>query len=382
MKKCKIAILSLMACAAAVMQAKTDDVVVLGKGTVYLSNFEIKKDDATGEEYALWPSTENAWITDTCWAENVPVLSDSEAKAINIALSFKSSTYTPLTWMLTEEEDETVLHCYLKMPPCDVLTNLWLASEETAILDRETGVQYRAKRTVPECWKKHLGVKAPKGSVLDLKIYFPRLPKSTRNIAIYGVPVWNMRGLEVKLKSRGKNAAEKYDEVPEFKTPRLVKAEGNYNKDDHNTWAVYTDPHLIKPVKGENVMALWRTPEATYLAMAIEQNWMREYYGFHPGMQLVANGGGGIFELKEVLGLPKDHIFWMEGNSGDYLAYVCVFEPLPLDVDIIHFYEPDGEPFEMWGANWKGENIMNLDVDELRANQHLFEYKMRKVVDK
>ena len=121
MKKCKIAILSLMACAAAVMQAKTDDVVVLGKGTVYLSNFEIKKDDATGEEYALWPSTENAWITDTCWAENVPVLSDSEAKAINIALSFESSTYTPLTWMLTEEEDETVLHCYLKMPPCDLM---------------------------------------------------------------------------------------------------------------------------------------------------------------------------------------------------------------------------------------------------------------------
>ena len=40
---------------------------------------------------------------------------------------------------MTEEGDETVLHCYLWMPR-DVLTNIWLASEETAILEKETGI--------------------------------------------------------------------------------------------------------------------------------------------------------------------------------------------------------------------------------------------------
>jgi hypothetical protein len=85
--------------------------------------------------------------------------------------------------------------------------------------------------------------------------------------------------------------------------------------------------------------------------------------------------------LKEVQGLPSDDIFWMEGNSGDYLAYVSVFEPLPLDVETIDYIVPDGEPFEMWGASWEGETLRNLSVQELRANQPLFKYHKRQVVE-
>lgn len=389
MRNLKMAILTLMACAAVTVQAQTKDVKLLAQPVrplPHIYSVDLVKDEVTGEESAIYPSTENAWIKDTVWVENVPLQTDlsfmKEGQELVKTLRDHSNNnpYTFGYWRLTEEGDETVLHCYLWMPR-DVLTNIWLASEETAILDKETGIQYRAKRTVPECcWKKHFGVKAPRGSLLDFQIYFPRLPKATRKIAIYGVPGWGMRGLDVKLKRSGKQV-EKYDAAPQLQAPRLVREANNYDKDNHSSWAIYTDPHLIKPVEGENVMALWRTPEATYIATAHEQNWMREYYGFHPDARLIDERGN-RYKLKEVQGLPSDDIFWMEGNSGDYLAYVSVFEPLPLDVETIDYIVPDGEPFEMWGASWEGETLRNLSVQELRANQPLFQYHKRQVVEK
>ena len=160
--------------------------------------------------------------------------------------------------------------------------------------------------------------------------------------------------------------------------PKLVKEEApNYTKSDGHAWAVYTDAHLIKP-EGNEKMALWRTPEATYLAHGIEQNWMREYFGVHSGTVLVDESGN-RYKLKELVGFPIDHNFWMEGYSGDYFALVYVFEPLPLNVETISFMEPDGEPFKAWGANWDGQAAMGLDVDALRQNQSLFEYNKRKI---
>ena len=70
----------------------------------------------------------------------------------------------------------------------------------------------------------------------------------------------------------------------------------------------------------------------------------------------------------------------MEGYSGDHIAFLYVFEPIPLDVNTISFLEPDSEPFKAWGANWKGDSKYGLDIDELRQNQKLFEYNKRKVV--
>jgi hypothetical protein len=77
---------------------------------------------------------------------------------------------------------------------------------------------------------------------------------------------------------------------------------------------------------------------------------------------------------------PLGEIYWVEGYSGDFVATLKVFEPLPLDVETITYIEPDGEPFSAWGANWKGETKANLIVESLRANQKLFEYHKRKIV--
>jgi len=274
-----------------------------------------------------------------------------------------------------------VLNCIFRMPS-DIATNLWLASEETCILDLKTGIQYRAISSTPGTWKKYFAVKGHLGEFLNFKIYFPKLPETTRRVAIYGVPMWGMRGHEVYLSQRNGTDSAKivYDKKPDIRTPRLVKPEGEkYEKSDGHSWSVYTDAHLIKPTK-EHTIALWLTPEATYLAMAIEQNWMREYFIVEKGTMLIGPDNK-FYKLRNAQGLPLGHIFWMEGCSGDYITFLLEFEPLPADITTVSYIEPDGEPFSSWGANWKGTSYYSLDVEMLRQNQKLFKYQKRKIVN-
>lgn len=107
---------------------------------------------------------------------------------------------------------------------------------------------------------------------------------------------------------------------------------------------------------------------------------MREYFGHNAGAMLV-DSSGHQYKLKEVQDYPTGPIFWVEGYSGDFIATVLVFEPIPSRVSTITYIEPEGEPFNMWGASWKGEVKPNLDVNELRSRQPLFEYHPRVIVE-
>jgi hypothetical protein len=290
--------------------------------------------------------------------------------------------FTPLYWELTEEDGETVLHCYMKMP-AEVVTNFWLASEETGIVDAETGVHYRARRSEPDCWKRYFTFRAPKDSIVDFRIYFPPLPETVNDVYIYGVPNWNLRGDHTVAINRPVSGLRNspnapYDIAPEFHKPRLVKPEHDYDKNNSGTWAVYTDVHLIKPAT-DKTFAIWRTKDATYLARATEQNWMREYFG-RGGNNVLLDNNGRQYKLKDVMDYPNNNLFWVEGYSGDWFAIVEVYEPLPLNVKTFTFIVPEGEPFQAWGANWRGDVIPNLDVEQLRKNQRLFEYHPRVVV--
>lgn len=348
------------------------------KSTIFYPVSKVNIDNQTQERTIIWSSNEN-WNDNsaTVWAENVPEATFFSNDFSDMNLK-KNNRMAGMGWELTEEGDNTVLHCYMGMP-ADIVKNLWLASDETCIVDMETGVNYRAQRSVPDCWAKYFAVRAKEGSVLDFQIYFPKLPSSTTNIAIYGVPNWFMRGRTIAIKKRKDSAKSAYDKTPEFKLPTLVSKEKDYDKDNHKSWEIYTEPHLIKPVS-EGTMAMWLTPEATYLAVAHEQNWMREYFGIHGGT-ILGDDSGNQYKLKEVKGLPSNnHLFWMEGYSGDHIAFLYVFEPIPLDVNTISFLEPDSEPFKAWGANWKGDSKYGLDIDQLRRNQKLFEYNRRKIV--
>jgi len=274
-----------------------------------------------------------------------------------------------------------VLHCYFRMP-ADIVENFWLCSEECVILDKETGTIYQSRRCVPDCYGKVFSIKEKEGTVLDFQIFFPKLPETAKEICIYGVPNWYMQGqnvyLDYRLFMRDLKASIRYfDEMMPIHKAHLVSEAKNYNKDNHKTWAVYNDAHLIKPVK-KDTYAIWRTEEATYLAEACEMNWMREYFG-RGGNNILIDQSGHQYKCKEVLGYPNNDLFWVEGYSGDYFAIVMVFEPIPLYLENITYIEPEGEPFAMWGANWEGK-VLSFNIKELLDNQKLFRYHPRKVV--
>ncbi len=381
----RIITLSLMALAGIAALAQAKDVTILTKKTGELvPRIEPVADTNTKKTVASWFDTEkNDWYEQKVVLDQVPVVKDFDALFPEIANYTRDMPYTLMPWMLTEEGDETVLHCYLQMP-ADIVNKFWLTDEEGAILDRQTGITYRARRTEPSCYRQLFGIKAKEGDVLDFRIIFPRLPETTREIAIYGVPNWFLRGTKVTLTRLPSDrhyhgTVDYYDSIPRFHKPRLLIEAKDYDKDNFRTWAEYTDAHLIKPVE-ENTMAMWVTPEATYLAISTELNWCREYFGRGDGTMLI-DGSGHQYKCREVVDYPKGPMFWVQGYSGDYFAIVLVFDPIPLGLETITYIEPEGEPFHVRNANWEGKVLPNLSVKQLRDNQKLFRYHPRQIVE-
>jgi hypothetical protein len=374
-----------MAIACLTTQAQTKNVKVLAKcRNVFFTSYpEVTVDDKTRKKTMVWHDTENnSWHENMGFVKNVPTTTiDIETYFPQFSGVNEGRPLSPIVWQLTEENDETVLHCYFRMP-ADIVENFWLCSDECVILDKETGTIYQSRRCVPDCYGKVFSIKEKEGTVLDFQIFFPKLPEDIREICIYGVPNWCMQGqnvyLDNRLFMRDLEASIRYfDEMMPIHKAHLVSEAVNYDKDNHKSWAVYNDAHLIKPVK-KGTYAIWRTEEATYLAEACEMNWMREYFG-RGGDNILIDQSGHQYKCKEVLGYPNDKLFWVEGYSGDYFAIVMVFEPIPLYLENITYIEPEGEPFAMWGANWEGK-VLSFNIKELLDNQKLFKYHPRKVV--
>ena len=275
---------------------------------VFFARPEIKTEKK--KTTAVWHGTNMDWIKDYCDVKNVAIEKDYLKLFPEMAGKLEDQPYVPLSWRLTEENNETVLHCYFPMP-ADEVSNLFLASEETSLVDQETGVQYRIRRTEPDTYNKHFTVKAKKGDVLDLKIFFAPLPETTKDIKIYGVSCWNMMGMPVKIGNQYYGTVEYYDTIPQFHSPRLLKehmsVDKPYDMQDWNTWKVLTDAHLIKPIEDET-LALWRTPDAAYVAIACEQNWTQEYFNFNSGTALLDKFGR-PYKLRKILGTPLDELF-------------------------------------------------------------------------
>ena len=371
-----------------VMQAQTQHVVELAKSVGgFAACPDVYTNPKTKKTSVVWYSTNNAWIKDSCEAKNVCIEKDYLGIFPEIAhVSLDEQPYVPMSWRLTEENGETVMHCYFRMP-ADEVSNLWLTSEETCLVDSETGVQYRIRRTEPDTFRKHFWVKGKKGDVLDLKIFFAPLPATTQAVTIFGIPNWNLVGDKINIHRQSNEGIgvfkNDYDTIPQFHQPRILLEHMSENKpydlQNWNTWKVLTDVHLVKPLTDET-LALWRTPQTTYVAIAYEQNWTTEYFTFKNGTMLLDEYGH-QYKLRKVQGVPMDELFFMKGNAGDYIAFLMEFEPLPLNIRIVTFIEPDMEPFNAWGSNNKGTVIHNLDVWKLRDNQHLFNYQPRVIVE-
>lgn len=352
--------------------------------SMFVSCPEVKTDVQTNKTTVAWYQTNMAWIKDYCEVENVATEKDLLKifpEIINMPQD--EHTYVPMSWRLTSENNETVMHCYFQMP-ADEVTDMWLASEETCIVDQETGAQYRIRCTEPDTYRKHFTIKAKKGDVVDLKVFFAPLAETTKEVRIYGLPNWGMMGTPVTIRQQvfGIWKPLDYDTIPQLRKPIVEKEHMSedkpYDIQNWNTWKVMTDAHLIKPLK-DGTMAIWCTPEATYLAIGYEQNWTTEYWSFGHDIKLLDNAGR-QYKIREALGLPLDELFFMRGNAGDYVAYMLVFDPIPLNVSTITYIEPAGEPFNAWGANWSGTVKPNLSIEQLRENQKLFNYYPRIVV--
>lgn len=385
----RIVTLSLMAIACLAMQAQEkNNVTVLAQSSgIWMSTPSTAYDKKTKKTTAVWPRTEkDDWFEPSgLVVDKVPTVksfADVFPDWVDAVPDFEEQ-YTPMPWRLTEENGETVLHCYLKMP-ADVVNNFWLTDEEGCLLDKEHGVSYRARRTEPDCYYKRFAFKGKKGAVADFKIFFPKLPPTTKKVAIYGVPNWSLRGREVILNRQPSGlvfhgTANYYDNVPEFHHPTQIVEAKDYDKDNFFTWSEYKDAHLIKPIP-EGTMAMWLTPDATYLALSTEMNWRREYFG-RGGNTILIDKQGHQYKCKGVMDYPNGPMFWVQGMSGDYFAIVLIFEPLPLSLETITYIVPEGEPFKANFATWSGEVKPDLSIKELRQNQHLFDYHPRVVVE-
>ena len=116
-------------------------------------------DKKTKKKTVVWKDTENnSWHEDMGFVKNVPTIDDLESIFPNFHMP-EGQPYLPVVWQLTEENDETVLHCYFRMP-ADIVKNMWLCSDECVILDKETGTIYQSRRTNPDCYGKVFSVKA------------------------------------------------------------------------------------------------------------------------------------------------------------------------------------------------------------------------------
>ena len=367
-------------------QTQTSGVIEYAKNKgIFVACPDVKTDNKTKKTIATWHQTNMEWIKDYCTPTSFAIEKDYLKIFPEMAdISLEGQPYMPMSWRLTGENGETVLHCYLHMP-ADEVTNMWLTGEEACLLDRETGVQYRVRRTEPDTYRKHFNIKAKKGDVIDLKVIFPPLPETTKEISIYGIPNWGMMGVAVPVRYEVHSTLtyQNYDTIPQFHKPSMklehMYENKPYDRQNWNTWKVMTDAHLIKPLQ-DGTLALWRTPEATYVAVGYEQNWTTEYFDFKQGTMLVDETGH-QYKLREIQGVPKDELFFMEGCSGDYVAFLLVFDPLPLSVSTLTFSEPDGEPFGAWGANWSGTVVPNLSIQQLRDNQRLFDYHPRVIIN-
>ena len=372
------------------MEPKAGEEIVLAKNVgVFLPRPEAVVDKKSKRSTAVWRVTCFEWIKDHCGLIEPPVEKDYLKIFPEVRqMPLDEQPYMPMSWKLCLENNETVLHCYLRMP-ADILKDFWLASEETCLVDTETGAQYRIRRTEPDVYRQHFDVKAKKGDVVDFKIYFAPLPETTKEVSIYGVQNWQMMGWKEKLNMPWNgivkvtlNYEQSYDTIPVFRKPRLLKEHMSedkpYDLQNWNTWKVLTDAHLIKPLP-DNTLAAWLTPEATYIAVAYEQNWTGEYWGFGSGTMLIDESGH-QYKIREIQGVPMDELFFIEGNAGDYIAYLEVFDPLPPSINTFTLIVPEGEPFNASGADWSGHVFHNLSVKQLRENQKLFNYHPRIII--
>lgn len=172
------------------------------------------------------------------------------------------------------------------------------------------------------------------------------------------------------------------DDCPAIYKARLIKPARDYQPRVWDSYAVYGDLPIVKETDKDgdyadihpcNDMAMWRTKDATYLALVSALGWVRTFYIYSDKIYLRDCDTGEKYPIIEIVNFPFNQEFFIEGVPGDHIYILLKFPPLPKTTRRIDYYEPYANQEYAFEYN-------DLSIKALEANHHIIDPAERKIV--
>lgn len=172
------------------------------------------------------------------------------------------------------------------------------------------------------------------------------------------------------------------DDCPAIYKARLIKPARDYQPRVWDSYAVYGDLPIVKETDKDgdyadihpcNDMAMWRTKDATYLALVSALGWVRTFYIYSDKIYLRDCDTGEKYPIIEIVNFPFNQEFFIEGVPGDHIYILLKFPPLPKTTRRIDYYEPYANQEYALEYN-------DLSIKDLEANHHIIDPAERKIV--
>lgn len=172
------------------------------------------------------------------------------------------------------------------------------------------------------------------------------------------------------------------DDCPAIYKARLIKPARDYQPRVWDSYAVYGDLPIVKETDKDgdyadihpcNDMAMWRTKDATYLALVSALGWVRTFYIYSDKIFLLDCDTGEKYPIIEIVNFPFNQEFFIEGVPGDHIYILLKFPPLPKTTRRIDYYEPYANQEYAFEYN-------DLSIKALEANHHIIDPAERKIV--
>ncbi len=172
------------------------------------------------------------------------------------------------------------------------------------------------------------------------------------------------------------------DDCPAIYKARLIKPARDYQPRVWDSYAVYGDLPIVKETDKDgdyadihpcNDMAMWRTKDATYLALVSALGWVRTFYIYSDKIYLRDCDTGEKYPIIEIVNFPFNQEFFIEGVPGDHIYILLKFPPLPKTTRRIDYYEPYANQEYAFEYN-------DLSIEALEANHHIIDPAERKIV--
>lgn len=262
---------------------------------------------------------------------------------------------------------------------------VWVGGDETFILDMSTGARYAALEALRGAKLNAYNiVTGHKGERVFFQIRFPRLREypdgdiNTGYVKIYGVPEAGLNGgqeyrvdeircLQIKDWNRFSELENSpllsyEDSKPLLKQPRIVSNKRRYVSSDTATYKVFSDLPKVYPLTLAEMesgsVALWTTPQATYLTQIVEIKHFRTVIGLRKSsIELLIPKVSGdardsitlsrptdVYELYDPVRpisaapYPLEENFIVDAIPGDFVVLTIEFPPLPIGTNRVSVF--------------------------------------------